>query len=103
LGLRFRGVNVVSCPTCGRCEVDLPSIAREVQRRLASMITPLTVAVMGCAVNGPGEAREAEAGIACGRGAGVLFVKGKILCRVPEKRIAEALVREVERIAAGRE
>ncbi len=102
MGLRSRGINVVSCPTCGRCEVDLPSIAREVQRRLASMIAPLTVAVMGCAVNGPGEAREADAGVACGRASGVLFVKGKILRRIPEKRIAEALVREVGRIAAGR-
>ncbi|MCX6565834.1 MAG: flavodoxin-dependent (E)-4-hydroxy-3-methylbut-2-enyl-diphosphate synthase [Candidatus Aminicenantes bacterium] len=103
LGLRSRGVDVVSCPTCGRCEVDLRSIAREVQRRLTSTITPLTVAVMGCAVNGPGEAREADAGVACGRGTGVLFVKGKILRRVPEKKIAEALVREVDRITAGRE
>jgi (E)-4-hydroxy-3-methylbut-2-enyl-diphosphate synthase len=101
-GLRSRGVNVVSCPTCGRCEVDLASIADEVGRRLASRVEPLTVAVMGCAVNGPGEAREADVGVACGRGDGVLFVKGTILRRVPEKKIADALVREINRISAPR-
>lgn len=98
-GLRSRGVNVVSCPTCGRCGVDLAPIAEDVQRRLASRLEPLNIAVMGCAVNGPGEAREADVGVACGRGDGVLFVKGKILRRVPEKNIAAALVREVGRLA----
>jgi len=101
MGLRSGGVDVVSCPTCGRCEVDLPRIAREIRRRLASLKAPLTVAVMGCAVNGPGEAREADAGVACGRHMGVLFIKGKIIGRVPEKRIAEALVNEVIRIGDG--
>ena len=98
-GLRSRGVNIVACPTCGRCGVDLARIAEDVRRRLASRLEPLTVAVMGCAVNGPGEAREADVGVACGRGEGILFVKGKILRRIPEKKIAEALVREVECMA----
>ena len=102
MGLRARGLDIVSCPTCGRCEVDLASIVRQIHRRLAGVPEPLTVAVMGCAVNGPGEAREADAGVACGRGSGALFVKGEILRRVPEKEIADALVREVVRIAAGR-
>jgi len=99
LGLRRRGLNIVSCPTCGRCEVDLRSIAVEVERKLAGLEAPLTVAVMGCAVNGPGEAREADIGVAAGRGAGTIFVRGEILRRVAEKRIVRELVREVKRAA----
>jgi len=99
LGLRRRGLNIVSCPTCGRCEVDLRSIAVEVERKLAGLEAPLTVAVMGCAVNGPGEAREADIGAAAGRGAGTIFVRGEIFRRVPEKRIVRELVREVKRAA----
>jgi (E)-4-hydroxy-3-methylbut-2-enyl-diphosphate synthase len=102
-GLRTRGPIVVSCPTCGRCEVDLRSIARDVERRTADWTAPITLAVMGCPVNGPGEAREADIGVACGRGAGVLFAKGKILGRVAEGQIAEAVVREAERLIAKKE
>lgn len=98
-GLRFRGVNIVSCPTCGRCGVDLAPIAGEIERRLASRVEPLTVAVMGCPVNGPGEAREADIGVACGKGEGILFIKGRILRRVPEKSIVAALVREAGLLA----
>jgi (E)-4-hydroxy-3-methylbut-2-enyl-diphosphate synthase len=101
LGLRRRGPNIVSCPTCGRCEVDLRSIAAEVEAKLAGTTAPLSVAVMGCPVNGPGEAREADVGVACGRGAGVLFARGKVLGKVPERRIVAAVVREARRMAAA--
>ncbi len=99
LGLRQRGVNLVSCPTCGRCQVNLIPVAEEVERRLRKIVEPLTVAVMGCVVNGPGEAREADAGIACGRGEGLLFRRGEIVRKVPESELADALVEEVEKMA----
>jgi (E)-4-hydroxy-3-methylbut-2-enyl-diphosphate synthase len=99
LGLRRRGPTIISCPTCGRSEVDLRSIAAEVEKKLAGVEAPLAVAVMGCAVNGPGEAREADVGLAAGRGAGTIFVRGKVLRRVPERRIVGELVREVRRLA----
>jgi len=102
-GVRSRGPNVVSCPTCGRCEVDLRPIALEVERRTASWTSPMTLAVMGCPVNGPGEARDADVGVACGRGVGVLFAKGKILRRIPEDRIASEVVREAEKLMAEKE
>ena len=101
LGLGSRGVDIISCPSCGRVEVDLMRIASEVEKRLASFETPMTVAVMGCMVNGPGEAREADIGVACGRRNGVIFKKGKVLRKVKENRIVPELVKEVER--AGRE
>ncbi len=99
MGLRQRGVNLVSCPTCGRCQVNLIPVAEEVERRLRKIVEPLTVAVMGCVVNGPGEAREADAGIACGRGEGLLFRRGEIVRKVPESVLADALVEEVEKMA----
>jgi (E)-4-hydroxy-3-methylbut-2-enyl-diphosphate synthase len=95
LGLRARGVDIVSCPTCGRCEVDLMKIAAAVERKLAGVEEPLTVAVMGCMVNGPGEAKEADMGVACARGSGVLFHKGKIVRRIPESAIVDELVAEI--------
>lgn len=99
LGLRQRGVNFVSCPTCGRCQINLIGVAQEVENRLAAIETPLTVAVMGCVVNGPGEAREADVGIAGGRGEGLLFRHGEIVRKVPESEMADALVAEVEQMA----
>ena len=96
VGLRKNGPNVVSCPTCGRTEVDLEKIATEVERRLADMKETdddLTVAVMGCAVNGPGEAREADFGVACGKGEGLLFQKGEIVKKVKEEDIVDELMR----------
>ncbi|MDR3208157.1 MAG: flavodoxin-dependent (E)-4-hydroxy-3-methylbut-2-enyl-diphosphate synthase [Oscillospiraceae bacterium] len=99
-GLRQKGVNLISCPTCGRCRVDLPALAAEVERRLAGVEKPLTVAVMGCAVNGPGEARHADAGVAGGDGEGLLFCRGAIVGKVPQARIADELVRLVEALAA---
>lgn len=99
LGLRQRGVNFVSCPTCGRCQIDLIKVAEEVEQRIASIDAPLTVAVMGCVVNGPGEAREADVGIAGGRGEGLLFRHGEVVRKVPEQEMADALVAEVEKMA----
>jgi (E)-4-hydroxy-3-methylbut-2-enyl-diphosphate synthase len=99
LGLRRRGVEVISCPTCGRTRVDLIPLAEEVERRLAVVSAPLTVAVMGCEVNGPGEAREADVGVACGKGVGLLFRKGEILRKVPADQIADVLVEEVLALA----
>jgi (E)-4-hydroxy-3-methylbut-2-enyl-diphosphate synthase len=101
LGLGGSGIDFVSCPTCGRVEVDLMRIAPEVERRLSAVRAPLTVALMGCMVNGPGEAKEADVGIACGRGAGALFKKGRLVRRVEEKRIAAEIVREVKKMAAA--
>ncbi|SNB45718.1 flavodoxin-dependent (E)-4-hydroxy-3-methylbut-2-enyl-diphosphate synthase [Geobacter sp. DSM 9736] len=98
LGLRQHGVNLVSCPTCGRCQVDLISVAEEVERRLREVKAPLTIAVMGCVVNGPGEAREADVGIAGGKGEGLLFRQGEVVRKVPEKELADALVAEVEQM-----
>ncbi len=99
LGLRTRGVQLVACPSCGRAEVDIIAIAQEVERRLAKLDAPVKVAVMGCAVNGPGEARMADLGIACGRGMGLLFRGGKIIASVPEERLVDALMEQVEAIA----
>jgi (E)-4-hydroxy-3-methylbut-2-enyl-diphosphate synthase len=100
LGLRRRGINFVSCPTCGRCQIDLIPVAEEVERRLADLDANITVAVMGCAVNGPGEAREADFGIAGGKGEGLLFKNGEIVRKVPEGKLADALVEEVQKATA---
>jgi (E)-4-hydroxy-3-methylbut-2-enyl-diphosphate synthase len=102
LGLRTRGVQLVACPSCGRAEVDIIAIAQEVERRLARIDAPVKVAVMGCAVNGPGEARMADLGIACGRGMGLLFRGGKIIASVPEDRLVDALMEQVQQVAAER-
>ncbi len=96
LDLRQRGPVLVSCPTCGRTEVDLISLAEQVEARLAFVKKPLKVAVMGCVVNGPGEARDADVGIACGKGKGVIFKKGEKFAVVEEKDYLEVLMREVE-------
>ena len=98
LGLSRRGPVVSSCPACGRSETDLAGIAARIEKALNSSEIPMTVAVMGCMVNGPGEAREADLGVACGRGNGVLFKGGKVLARVAEKDIVPALLREIERM-----
>lgn len=89
------GPDLISCPTCGRTQVDLISIARQVAERLKQFDAPLKVAVMGCPVNGPGEAKEADAGVACGRDGGILFSHGKALGRVPQEEIVDALMRLV--------
>jgi (E)-4-hydroxy-3-methylbut-2-enyl-diphosphate synthase len=95
LGLRERGANIVSCPTCGRCEIDIRGLAAKVENLLKDVHKPMTVAVMGCIVNGPGEAREADVGIAGGRGTGLLFKKGKIIRRLKENELLSALKKEI--------
>ncbi len=103
LKIRQRGVNIISCPTCGRTEIDIIGLAEEVERRLASVKEPLTIAVMGCVVNGPGEAREADVGIAGGKGIGLLFRHGDIVKKLDEKELADVLVREVEEIVRNKQ
>jgi (E)-4-hydroxy-3-methylbut-2-enyl-diphosphate synthase len=101
LDVRRRSPELVSCPTCGRCEVDLIPIAEEVSRRLADVRTPLKVAVMGCVVNGPGESRDADIGVAAGRGVGMIFVRGKVVRKVAEAEIVDALMEEIARLSLG--
>ena len=98
LGLRRRDPELVSCPTCGRCQVDLISIAKEVEDRLKEIHRPLQVAVMGCVVNGPGEAADADIGVACGKGSGVIFTHGKTLRKVEEAAIVDVLMEEIGRL-----
>jgi (E)-4-hydroxy-3-methylbut-2-enyl-diphosphate synthase len=98
LGLRQRGVNFVSCPTCGRCQINLIKVAEEVERRLQGVDKRITVAVMGCAVNGPGEAREADVGIAGGKGEGLVFRHGEVIRKVPEDQLADALLEEINNL-----
>jgi (E)-4-hydroxy-3-methylbut-2-enyl-diphosphate synthase len=95
LELRNRGVTFVSCPSCGRVEIDVIEVANEVERRLAKVQTPIHVAVMGCVVNGPGEARDADVGLAGGRGKGVIFRKGQVVRTVPEEQFLDAVLKEV--------
>ncbi len=96
LELRRRGPEIVSCPTCARCQVNLIEIADEVARRLSSCTKPVTVAVMGCVVNGPGEASDADVGVACGRGSALLFRHGQVVRKVDESQIVESLMDEVD-------
>ncbi len=98
LGLRQRGIDLISCPTCGRCEIDLSAVAEEVEKRTKGIRIPLKVAVMGCVVNGPGEAKEADVGLAGGRQEGVLFSKGEVIKKVPEKEIVPELMKEIKRL-----
>ena len=95
-GVRQRGVNLISCPTCGRCRIRLIEIASEVERRLQHETRPLTVAVMGCVVNGPGEAREADVGIAGGDREGLLFRRGEIIRKVPMEQLVDALMQLID-------
>ncbi|MFE5586437.1 flavodoxin-dependent (E)-4-hydroxy-3-methylbut-2-enyl-diphosphate synthase [Kitasatospora sp. NPDC056531] len=99
LGLRQRGLEIVSCPSCGRAQVDVYKLAEEVTAGLEGMEVPLRVAVMGCVVNGPGEAREADLGVASGNGKGQIFVKGQVIKTVPESKIVETLIEEALKLA----
>lgn len=98
LGLREYGPTLIACPTCGRTSIDLAQIAADVEARLAGVSRPIQVAVMGCVVNGPGEAREADVGIAGGRGEGLVFRKGEVLRRVPEDQLVTELFKEIDAI-----
>jgi (E)-4-hydroxy-3-methylbut-2-enyl-diphosphate synthase len=99
LNLRERKLEIVSCPSCGRAQVDVYTLAEQVTAGLEGMEVPLRVAVMGCVVNGPGEAREADLGVASGNGKGQIFVKGEVIKTVPESAIVETLIEEAMRIA----
>ncbi len=100
LKLRERGINIISCPTCGRTQIDVIGLAMEVERRLSHVTKPFDVAVMGCIVNGPGEAAQADMGIAGGKGRGLLFRRGEVIKKLKEDELADALVKEVEEAAA---
>src|SRR5437773_762316 len=99
LELRHRGINVIACPTCGRVEIDVVRMANELEKRLGHIKTPLNVSVLGCVVNGIGEGKEADIGIAGGEGVGILFKKGKLVRKVPAEELMETLIREVELLA----
>lgn len=98
LGLRQHGATLISCPTCGRTSIDLEKLAGQVEAHLAGIKEPITVAVMGCVVNGPGEAREADVGIAGGKGEGLVFRRGKVLKKVPEEDLIPSLFVEIDKI-----
>ncbi|MBI4634693.1 MAG: flavodoxin-dependent (E)-4-hydroxy-3-methylbut-2-enyl-diphosphate synthase [Deltaproteobacteria bacterium] len=103
LEIRKVGPDIISCPTCGRCEIDLVRLTREVEKKLAGMKTYMKIALMGCVVNGPGEAVEADIGIAGGRGFGIIFKKGKMARKVREKDLVPALLEEVKHLAAEKQ
>jgi (E)-4-hydroxy-3-methylbut-2-enyl-diphosphate synthase len=103
LELRHRGINVIACPTCGRVEIDVVRMANELEKRLAHIKTPLNVSVLGCVVNGIGEGKEADIGIAGGEGVGILFKKGKLVRKVPMPELMDTLLREVEILAEEKE
>jgi (E)-4-hydroxy-3-methylbut-2-enyl-diphosphate synthase len=98
LKIRQRGVEIISCPTCGRCEVNLPLLVKEVEKGIQQISTPLTVAIMGCVVNGPGEAKEADIGIAGGKKVGLLFKRGKVIKKLKEKDFVSALLMEIQKM-----
>ncbi|RQD74690.1 MAG: 4-hydroxy-3-methylbut-2-en-1-yl diphosphate synthase, partial [Halanaerobium sp. MSAO_Bac5] len=98
LGLRKRGVEIISCPSCGRTEIDLISLAQNVERETAAIAKDISIAVMGCAVNGPGEAKEADIGIAGGKKEALIFKKGKIIKKVKEEDILEELLKEINKL-----
>jgi (E)-4-hydroxy-3-methylbut-2-enyl-diphosphate synthase len=98
LAIRRRGPEIIACPTCGRTRIDLFGIVERVEKALAASVAPIKIAVMGCVVNGPGEAREADIGIAGGDGVGVLFRKGRVIRKVPEEELVEALLQEVAKL-----
>jgi (E)-4-hydroxy-3-methylbut-2-enyl-diphosphate synthase len=102
LHIRQRGPELISCPTCGRCQVDLFSLAEKVERHVQTIETPLKIAVMGCVVNGPGEAREADLGVAGGHGVGIIFKKGEVFKKVPEGELLEVFIAELDRMVAGK-
>lgn len=99
LKIRERGVEIISCPTCGRCEIDLNRLVKKIEKGVATLTTPMTVAIMGCVVNGPGEAREADIGIAGGKGVGVLFRRGEIVRKVKETEFVAVLLKEIQEMA----
>jgi (E)-4-hydroxy-3-methylbut-2-enyl-diphosphate synthase len=102
LGIRQRGPEIISCPTCGRCQIELFDIVAKVEEALAASAVPIKIAIMGCVVNGPGEAREADIGIAGGDGTGILFRKGKVVRKFAQEKLVEVLMAEVEHYERNR-
>ena len=102
LNIRNVGPDIISCPTCGRCEIDLAGLVGRVEEELKGMKAPLKIALMGCVVNGPGEAAEADIGIAGGRGVGMLFKKGKIVKKIREEEFVPVLMKEIRKMASDR-
>ena len=100
LHIRERGPELISCPTCGRCQINLFNLAEKVEQHVQSIDTPLKVAVMGCVVNGPGEAREADIGLAGGKGVGIIFKKGKLYKKVPEENLLQVFLEELNKLSA---
>ncbi|NLG87484.1 MAG: flavodoxin-dependent (E)-4-hydroxy-3-methylbut-2-enyl-diphosphate synthase, partial [Firmicutes bacterium] len=100
LELRQHGPVIISCPTCGRCQIDLIKLAQEVEKAVENLKAPFKIAVMGCAVNGPGEAAEADFGVAGGRGSGLVFRHGQIVRKVPEDQLTAALLEEIEAVTS---
>ena len=96
--MRRHGPEIISCPTCGRCQVDLIGLARQVEERLGAVRKPVKVAVMGCVVNGPGEAADADIGVACGDGSGVVFAQGEVVRKVAEGDIVDVLMEEIGKL-----
>jgi (E)-4-hydroxy-3-methylbut-2-enyl-diphosphate synthase len=101
LGIRHRGPEIISCPTCGRCNIGLFDIVEQVENALLTLTTPIKIAIMGCVVNGPGEAREADIGIAGADGSGILFRKGKVIKKFPQEQLVEVLLQEVRKYEKG--
>jgi len=97
LNIRRHGPEIISCPTCGRCNIDLMEVVDQVEKALLTRDVPVKLAIMGCVVNGPGEAREADIGVAGGQGQGILFKKGKVVKKVPQEKLVEVLLQEVDR------
>jgi (E)-4-hydroxy-3-methylbut-2-enyl-diphosphate synthase len=102
LGIRQHGPEIISCPTCGRCGIDLFNVLEQVEKALLIRSTPVKVAIMGCVVNGPGEAKEADIGIAGGKGQGILFRNGKVVRKVPQENLVEVLLKEVDEWELGK-
>ncbi len=100
LGIRQRGPDLIACPTCGRTQIDLFDIVEKVEARIATLALPIKIAIMGCVVNGPGEAREADIGVAGGKGKGILFKKGEVVRQFPENQLVDVLLEEIDRYAA---
>jgi len=97
LDIRRRGPEIISCPTCGRCKIALFDIVKQVDKALLTSSLDIKIAIMGCIVNGPGEAKEADIGIAGGAGKGILFKKGRVIKKVPEEKLVEVLLEEVQK------
>ncbi|MFZ1983096.1 MAG: flavodoxin-dependent (E)-4-hydroxy-3-methylbut-2-enyl-diphosphate synthase [Desulfatitalea sp.] len=97
LGIRRHGPEIISCPTCGRCNIDLMNVVEQVDKALLTRTVPVKLAIMGCVVNGPGEAREADIGVAGGQGQGILFKKGKVVKKIPQEKLVETLLAEVDK------